>query len=64
VKQVHEIIQRVNSGQALTLTELEWAASVLDGCVSSGQMEVHVARVRVAFELERLGGLESIPGAA
>jgi hypothetical protein len=64
VKQVHEIIQRVNSGQAMTVAELHLAASALDSCVSTQQMELHVARVQIAFELERLGRLEAISGAA
>jgi hypothetical protein len=49
------VIRRVNSGEPMTLAELQRAFAVLGGYVRAGRMDVLVARVRIAVRLEELG---------
>jgi len=50
-----EVIAQVCSGEAMTIAELQRAAAILGRHVRSGRMDVLVARVRVAVQLEKLG---------
>jgi len=49
------LIRRVSDGDPMTVAELRRAADVLGRHVSSGRMDVVVARFRVAVRLEQLG---------
>ena len=52
---VDTVIQQVSSGEAMTISELQRAAAFLGRHVRSGRMDVLVARVRIAVQLEELG---------
>ena len=49
------VLQRISSGEPLTVKELWQAAEVLGLFARSGRRDVLVARVRVAVRLEELG---------
>jgi len=49
------VLRQLDSGEPMTVTELWHAAAVLGRLVPSRRHDVLVARVRVAFRLERLG---------
>ena len=49
------VLERVSSGEPMTVAELRQAAAVLARFVLSGRRDVLVARVRVAVRLEALG---------
>jgi hypothetical protein len=49
------VIRRVATGAPMTVAELRHAAAVLGRHVASGRMDVAVALVRVAVQLEALG---------
>ena len=49
------VLAQVTSGQTMTVAELQRAAALLGRHVRSGRMDVLVARVRVAVQLEQLG---------
>jgi len=50
-----DVIEQVSSGEAMSIAELQRAAALLGRHVRSGRMDVLVARVRVAVQLEKLG---------
>ena len=64
MKQVHDILEWVNGGEPMTVDELQWAVTALGVRAQSGQWEVLVARLRVAYQLERLTRADPISGAA
>ncbi len=49
------VMQRISSGEPMTVNELWQAAAVLGFFAKSGRRDVLVARVRVAVRLEELG---------
>jgi hypothetical protein len=49
------VLQRISSGEPMTVKELWQAAEVLGFFARSGRRDVLVARVRVAVRLEELG---------
>jgi hypothetical protein len=49
------VLERVSSGEPITVAELRQAAAVLRRFVLSGRRDVLVARVRVAVRLEASG---------
>jgi hypothetical protein len=50
-----DIIKVVNSDEPMTVAELQRAAAALSGRSASADLRMRVARVRVAFRLEKLG---------
>lgn len=52
---LEDVIWQVSDGGPMTLAELQRAAAFLGKHSKIGRMDVHVARVRVAVQLEKLG---------